>query len=125
MRISDGSSDVCSSDLPGGPNWPNAVRNSGVIVRARYSLRPRTERGHFGRQFLHSLDQRADQFVISDRQHVITALDAVILRSEERRVGKEWVSMGRSRWSPYHSQKKKNKENVLTQTLNKQTRQEK
>src|SRR3546814_14320195 len=23
-------------------------------------------------------------------------------RSEERRVGKEWVSTGRSRWAPYH-----------------------
>src|SRR3546814_233979 len=29
-------------------------------------------------------------------------------RSEERRVGKEWVSTCRSRWSPYHSKKKKN-----------------
>src|SRR3546814_12833653 len=29
------------------------------------------------------------------------------LRSEERRVGKEWVSTGRSRWSPYHTKKKK------------------
>src|SRR3546814_8280726 len=28
-------------------------------------------------------------------------------RSEERRVGKECVSTCRSRWSPYHSQKKK------------------
>src|SRR3546814_19988684 len=28
-------------------------------------------------------------------------------RSEERRVGKEWVSTGRSRWSPYHKKKKK------------------
>src|SRR3546814_3595812 len=27
---------------------------------------------------------------------------AVIIRSEERRVGKECVSTGRSRWSPYH-----------------------
>src|SRR3546814_4487714 len=26
----------------------------------------------------------------------------VTLRSEERRVGKEWVSTCRSRWSPYH-----------------------
>src|SRR3546814_15044886 len=25
-----------------------------------------------------------------------------VLRSEERRVGKEWVSTCRSRWSPYH-----------------------
>src|SRR3546814_21007756 len=29
-----------------------------------------------------------------------------ILRSEERRVGKECVSTCRSRWSPYHSKKK-------------------
>src|SRR3546814_6890953 len=31
----------------------------------------------------------------------------VFLRSEERRVGKECVSTCRSRWSPYHSKKKK------------------
>src|SRR3546814_13341952 len=30
-------------------------------------------------------------------------------RSEERRVGKECVSTCRSRWSPYHSKKKKKK----------------
>src|SRR3546814_8914502 len=30
-------------------------------------------------------------------------------RSEERRVGKEWVSTWRSRWSQYHSKKKKKK----------------
>src|SRR3546814_18542636 len=30
-------------------------------------------------------------------------------RSEERRVGKECVSTCRSRWSPYHSKKKKTK----------------
>src|SRR3546814_20241847 len=29
----------------------------------------------------------------------------IILRSEERRVGKECVSTCRSRWSPYHSKK--------------------
>src|SRR3546814_20971129 len=28
------------------------------------------------------------------------------IRSEERRVGKEWVSTCRSRWSPYHKNKK-------------------
>src|SRR3546814_19455461 len=32
-------------------------------------------------------------------------------RSEERRVGKEWVSTCRSRWSPYHKKKKKNTTN--------------
>src|SRR3546814_19560929 len=30
-----------------------------------------------------------------------------VVRSEERRVGKEWVSTCRSRWSPYHKKKKK------------------
>src|SRR3546814_14403292 len=31
------------------------------------------------------------------------------IRSEERRVGKEWVSRCRSRWSPYHKKKKRMK----------------
>src|SRR3546814_18861434 len=31
------------------------------------------------------------------------------IRSEERRVGKECVSTGRSRWSPYNKKKKENK----------------
>src|SRR3546814_14725987 len=30
-----------------------------------------------------------------------------LARSEERRVGKECVSTGKSRWSPYHKKKKK------------------
>src|SRR3546814_13691159 len=33
----------------------------------------------------------------------------LLTRSEERRVGKECVSTCRSRWSPYHKKKKKNK----------------
>src|SRR3546814_2340411 len=33
-------------------------------------------------------------------------------RSEERRVGKECVSTCRSRWSPYHSKKKKKQNNM-------------
>src|SRR3546814_17035085 len=31
----------------------------------------------------------------------------IFLRSEERRVGKECVSTGRARWSPYHKKNKK------------------
>src|SRR3546814_19599269 len=40
---------------------------------------------------------------------------ARVLRSEERREGKECVSTCRSRWSPYHD--KKNKQNKRTQTV--------
>src|SRR3546814_3515597 len=39
---------------------------------------------------------------------LITYVAIALLRSEERRVGKECVSTCRSRWSPYH-EKKKNK----------------
>src|SRR3546814_19714774 len=35
------------------------------------------------------------------------------VRSEERRVGKECVSKCRSRWSPYHSKKKKKQKNKI------------
>src|SRR3546814_1778238 len=62
MRISDWSSDVCSSDLA-----------------VPFILEPSHRRGR-GR----------------------AALRFDYLRSEERRVGKECVSTGRSRWSPYH-----------------------
>src|SRR3546814_16734766 len=39
--------------------------------------------------------------------------DAAVWRSEERRVGKECVSTGRSRWSPYLLKKKQTNYNKL------------
>src|SRR3546814_6660214 len=77
MRISDWSSDVCSSDL---------LRNVSPVRRVS-SLpggRRRSEEA-LGRWL---------------RAHGDT-LD-LCTRSEERRVGKECVSTCRSRWSPYH-----------------------
>src|SRR3546814_19637956 len=41
-----------------------------------------------------------------DRALIISAIEAAVGRSEERRVGKECVSTCRSRWSPYHYNKK-------------------
>src|SRR3546814_14507917 len=40
-------------------------------------------------------------------RNIGTVLDALRERSEERRVGKEWVSTCRSRCSPYHYKNKK------------------
>src|SRR3546814_199520 len=91
MRISDWSSDVCSSDLvrcrvSGDPSFSGWQRTAlpgaddapavagGVRLRAL--------------QFAGERD-RAEQ-------------GSVLPRSEERRVGKECVSTCRSRWSPYH-----------------------
>src|SRR3546814_2768584 len=77
MRISDWSSDVCSSDLV-------AFTESLALAQtvAPVDLAP-TEDEH-----------EAD----SDPMRESTAAK----RSEERRVGKECVSTCRSRWSPYH-----------------------
>src|SRR3546814_14751583 len=47
-------------------------------------------------------DERKQDFGRQLRLRTHQRLDAVLLRSEERRVGKECVSTCRSRWSPYH-----------------------
>src|SRR3546814_4158271 len=88
MRISDWSSDVCSSDL--------------LVISGSFSL-PTTGSFHLsftvlfsvGSSLIFSLTRRSSQ--IHTEFLVFHAT-----RSEERRVGKECVSTCRSRWSPYH-----------------------
>src|SRR3546814_3708192 len=83
MRISDWSSDVCSSDLLS----PGAVIE---IVTERQDADAQQRIGAFLPAMVHGERARHDaQAQRSDR-------------SEERRVGKECVSTCRSRWSPYH-----------------------
>src|SRR3546814_18075994 len=109
MRISDWSSDVCSSDLQ---------------LRAMASLDPLM--GKRGYPILFASGETANGEPLIDRQHphdflmeMSARLDFDLggnasaflygglpgepaIRSEERRVGKECVSTCRSRWSPYH-----------------------
>src|SRR3546814_17447794 len=80
MRISDWSSDVCSSDLP-----PPRRSAAGRRHRRRDRARP--------------LD-RPDALCRAARSGQGVP-DRVADRSEERRVGKECVSTCRFRWSPY------------------------
>src|SRR3546814_21055978 len=115
MRISDWSSDVCSSDL-----FANGV----YAVWYPYKKRFDTER--FLRRLRRDCGREAINYVLetgagSEGQmhacgvvvinppfsfvgEMAAALPwlADMLRSEERRVGKECVSTCRSRWSPYH-----------------------
>src|SRR3546814_4904425 len=112
LRISDWSSDVCSSDLPlpardvavdpGSPGLRRLdllgadgeiqhVQGQGLVARAHAGGHHRAAVGGHGE---HLLDRAA-----------------VAGRSEERRVGKERVSTCSSRWSPYNYKKKKNKHN--------------
>src|SRR3546814_8577713 len=92
MRISDWSSDVCSSDLM---MMPALSARPVLRDRERKLITP-----------LHCDDSSADKESFRRRlgQRLIetrTQLD-ISPRSEERRVGKECVRTCRSRWSPYH-----------------------
>src|SRR3546814_14264413 len=85
MRISDWSSDVCSSDL-----LEYLVKGSGPLtIAAGYGGAFYRADGAQGRP-----DTQAYLLLFST--------DRMGTRSEERRVGKECVSTCRSRWSPYH-----------------------
>src|SRR3546814_8895989 len=86
MRISDWSSDVCSSDLPG-----NAARVTANALSGRQVHSPHLPEGIADLAQRDPVLHRRDQW-----RH------QVLCRSEERRVGKECVSTCRSRWSPYH-----------------------
>src|SRR3546814_1658597 len=78
MRISDWSSDVCSSDL--------------AAVHAARAEPARIGRGPTDSEPQRQRRDERDQQGEREQQP----------RSEERRVGKECVSTCRSRWSPYH-----------------------
>src|SRR3546814_8651298 len=104
MRISDWSSDVCSSDLA----QPDHDRGLVFRTLAASALR----RGMVAFRGRHgSLPEAAHPTVEGSRpgarRHVAHAAVAARpglgpdeSRSDERRVGKEGVSTGRSRWSP-------------------------
>src|SRR3546814_3051818 len=84
LRISDGSSDVCSSDLL---EQAEAEAASAAAEARRASVAAGAAR------------------VTSDGRGVAVSSPIsgrVTSRSEERRVGTECVSTCRSRWSPYH-----------------------
>src|SRR3546814_16952308 len=102
MRISDWSSDVCSSDLglfhrPGRqPNRSQHLTRLGL--------------GTLRRPTPQLCDGPSDTFRTEDQTETdkdLHYLGDQIVRSEERRVGKECVSTCISRWSQYHKKKKR------------------
>src|SRR3546814_14130846 len=108
MRISDGSSDVGSSDLESDGRRPEQPRND-FGRRENYTLEQLNQmREVFGTQPHRGPE---DEPLIIPFQNFkggvgksTLAIHAAqyLARSEERRVGKEVVSTCRSRWSPYH-----------------------
>src|SRR3546814_9289134 len=82
MRISDWSSDVCSSDLE--PSMPE-ISGIGLVAA-----------------FVAGAISFLSPCVLPLVPGYLSYIAGRSARSEERRVGKECVSTCRSRWSPYH-----------------------
>src|SRR3546814_19113165 len=127
MRISDWSSDVCSSDLEL-RHWANVVGSTGApfdswltlrglrTLFARMQVQQRTAMAiaawleqHPAASKVHypGLPTHPGHAIASRQQSGFGAMlsfelaGGVEARSAERRVGKAWGSTGRSRWSPY------------------------
>src|SRR3546814_12596173 len=121
-RISDWSSDVCSSDLFDAAVRGNKERHGRLFGRAAgrasedfailpimtdtariIALWPRWTSSVGGMQRLQILVRtqcrRCGALMRADLDELVARYGG---RSEERRVGKECVSKCRSRWSPYH-----------------------
>src|SRR3546814_4108 len=104
MRISDWSSDVCSSDLLGRlrPRLPRLPQGPGRLARG--TAEARCVACNVQRTPLDAGDNAAPLRQGMTADAVITRLGLAPPpeRSEDRRVVKECVSTCRSRWSPYH-----------------------
>src|SRR3546814_14830584 len=117
MRISDWSSDVCSSDLESLPALREAADDAAIVrvfvdavaiaaeqradlIEEFSAARPDP------RDILEKDDRNRAVFVGLEREPDSAQGEPVerlaFVRSEERRVGKECVSTCRSRWSPLH-----------------------
>src|SRR3546814_5307555 len=101
MRISDWSSDVCSSDLRafslpiGSPRQHDVTAAGEKAGQAVERLAAHDHRRAAG-------DALEMPKVGGEVPGELAVLADHAIRSEERRVGKECVSTCRSRWSPYH-----------------------
>src|SRR3546814_11359776 len=99
MRISDWSSDVCSSDL-----IDARERVGGQILKIEIAAGGGKDLAPVdgGEDIRQPADADAGQFIVIVVRHLNARHALERRRSEERRVGKECVSTCRSRWSPDH-----------------------
>src|SRR3546814_12137941 len=102
MRISDWSADVCSSDLVEDRRFryhpgvdPVGMARAAVLAVQNYGTGRRM-------QGASTITQQLARNIFLSNSYTWARKMREMVRSEERRVGKECVSTCRSRWSPYH-----------------------
>src|SRR3546814_16591400 len=96
MRISDWSSDVCSSDLAGRLPVEDEALFGGVIVL----IDTQAAADAAEKKFLPAQSTSAEGQGWVEH-YIFRPIAERTARSEERRVGQACVSTGRYRWSPY------------------------
>src|SRR3546814_16438693 len=124
MRISDWSSDVCSSDLGGWLTDPALLdrlvdeklkaEGTRILAEGWKWVTTSIDLPWDATRDLRAID-REEVAMSDDEQARVAALEAEsealceqwddardVPRSEERRVGKEWVRTWRTRWGPEH-----------------------
>src|SRR3546814_6936196 len=97
VRISDWSSDVCSSDL----DWLHVAAVAAPIELCNAALGGDDLLREVGLLSAPDLDVTLLHATTPAGEDAVSD-EAIDVRSEERRVGKECVGTCRSRWSPYH-----------------------
>src|SRR3546814_13292855 len=114
MRISDWSSDVCSSDLAELRGVFDAARDADYEELTR-EVRALCESEYVAAADVSRLRKRLNEIAAIDffGAHGRQATEAAI-RSDERRVGNERVRTCRYRWSPEHYTKKKTTNNTYS-----------
>src|SRR3546814_15797612 len=110
MRISDWSSDVCSSDLALLTTFNEVDMSEVMQLRSRY--KEAFEKKHGVKLGFSSFFVKAAVAALKEIPSVNGEIDGeeivykhysnIGMRSEERRVGKECVSTCKTRWSPYN-----------------------
>src|SRR3546814_4542291 len=93
MRISDWSSDVCSSDLDGKRHPP--ILRTYIVDRAEDRAQPLAIGERVG-------ETEAVFIPVQQRLHGACIRFRGEVRSEDRRVGKAWVSNSITQWSTTH-----------------------
>src|SRR3546814_13744309 len=101
MRISDWSSDVCSSDLPSGNRRARGIFPEVAPAESVTRVSPKSQKGKIMKKLATAIALAAGLWAAAPAP-AADGDPTQQARSEERRLGKEGVSTCRSRWSPDH-----------------------